>query len=603
MFITITSVFNSSFFIVGQQDLPLRNLRPGWDAYPLYEIAHPPGANCIGENGDLYYVDNLNHKFLKMDEFGTHTELMSVGNLSFTDLEYQPNNNRILGVTENGFYTISSSQITLLKNYTYFKPLSEIAVNPIDDSFYCGSLFDNTDIFLFDANGNNLSTVVSNVKGCSQIILNNNQSFLYYTHTYNGTITQLNLTSSATKTMRTGIGLPGTQEVIGIGVDENDTLYSMTADGNESGFYKYYFNGTHEIMMNSKGGMGTLTWFPKLKSFVVAVSFGGCFVNYDLSKTDPEYLTPVVNSFSLVETQDGKILYGIDDIIYLINLTEPIGPTGQHEPTIFGTIPDETAFNSILVDEDDVMYTALANDSVSIFHITNTGSIEAWFTNEIIEATKSVVYDEKNHDFVVVTANLVENSSNIWRIPVEDPMNYTKILTFNQTTKTSGVLDDQGNIYVYEAFNNSLYKIPEGAFESELLTTNFVNFTDIYGPDVIIEPPLGYCSKENGIIMGRNDDLQIFLLDENERVVFAINNRGIDNAAIFQNHNQEMLCTQSTLIIKMVYGEPPPEPPPDTIGISPVFLVVAVIGITIMYVLSVKKRGKVTIKYPNNRKD
>ncbi len=582
--ILLCAGLHNVFLTFGQQDLPLRDLLPCWDAYPVYEIAHPPGANCIGENGDLYYLDNLNHKLMKMDENGTHTELISTGNLNFIDIEYQPDNNRILGVTTNGFYTITSTQITLLKNYTYFQPFSELAVNPIDDSFYCGSLFNNTDIFLFDANGNHLSTIVSNVQGCSQIILNNNQTILYYTHTYNGTITKLNLTSSATITMRTGIGLPNTQEVIGIGVDENDTLYSMTADGNNRGFYKYYTNGTYQEMMGSKAGMGTLTWFPKLKAFVVAVSFGGCFVKYDLSINAPKFLTPTVNSHSLIETRDGKILFGIDDNIYLLNQTE------STEPIVFATAPKKTPINNLIVDVDDTIYTALTNDSVSIFHVSNTGSMEEWFTNEILEWTKSTIYDEKNHDLVLITADLDLNTTNVYRIPVEDPMSYHKILTLNQTTKTNGVVDHLGNIYLHEAYNNTLFKIIDGTMELEVVTTNFVNFSDIYGTNVMVEPTLGYCNIENGIIIGRNDDLQIYLLDAKERVLFAGNTRGIDNAAIFQNHKQEIICTQSTLIIKMVYAEPPPS---NKIGISPIFLIGSLIAVSSIYIVFLKRSGKV----------
>ena len=56
------------------QNEPMREVRPGWDVLRIYEIQHPPGPKCIGENNDLYYVDNLNHVMMKMDEFGIHIE-------------------------------------------------------------------------------------------------------------------------------------------------------------------------------------------------------------------------------------------------------------------------------------------------------------------------------------------------------------------------------------------------------------------------------------------------------------------------------------------------------------------------------------------------
>ena len=112
--------------------------------------------------------------------------LYQLVNSILVTLSIQPIHNRLIGVTNSGFYTINSTHIALLNNYTYTQTISEIAVDPTDDSFYSGSLFDDTDIFQFDADGNNLSTILSNVQGCSQIILNNNQSTLYYTETYLG---------------------------------------------------------------------------------------------------------------------------------------------------------------------------------------------------------------------------------------------------------------------------------------------------------------------------------------------------------------------------------------------------------------------------------
>ncbi|NPE09095.1 MAG: hypothetical protein GNW80_12495, partial [Asgard group archaeon] len=284
LFLIINSlIVNYSFLnISAEEKTPLSRLRPGWDVMTIYELEHPPGSSCTGESGDFYYVDNLNHYLMKMDEFGVHTQLVNTSPYDFTDIEYQPNTNRILGITDKGFFALTSSSLTLISNYTYADPLTAIAVNPNDDSFYCGSLSDNTDILKFDADGNYISTELSNVQGISQLVLNNNQSILYYTETYLGSISYLNLTSGSSTLIRTGIGLPGTEEVIGIGVDDSDVLYSMTADGNERGFYKYR-NGTYVLLVESKGGMSSLTWFPKLQSFIAGGSASGALIQYDIS--------------------------------------------------------------------------------------------------------------------------------------------------------------------------------------------------------------------------------------------------------------------------------------------------------------------------------
>ena len=113
----------------------------------------------------------------------------------------------------------------------------------------------------------------------------------------------------------------------------------------------------------------------------------------------------------------------------------------------------------------------------------------------------------------------------------------------------------------------------------EIITTDFVDFSDIYGGPVIIEPPLGYSTIENGIIIGRNDDLQMWLLDENLRITFGINNRGIDNSAFFQNSKQEILCTQSTLVLRFIYHNPQN---PTIPLLTPFYILVALLSIIVI---------------------
>jgi hypothetical protein len=483
---------------------------------------------------------------MKMDEFGVHTEYIQTGSLNFIAIGYQPNNNQLIGVTLWQFYSITSSSITLLQDYAFGFSLSTITINTTNDSFYCGSYCDNSAILYFDADGNYLTNILSTVRGCSQVQLNNNQSLLYYTETYLGSFSVLNLTSFETQVLRTGIGLPGTEEAIGIGVDDNDDLYYMTADGSNRDFYKYE-NGSFVLKMNSKVGMSSLTWSSKLHSFLASGSFGGCLISYDPDNTEAELLTPIVNSYAIIETNDGKIFIAVDEEILYIN---------ESGPEFFSKAPNDYRVVSLMVDVDNNIFAALGNDSVDIVRVNHDGSIVDWFNNEIQEWTKSMLYDVKNYNIILVTEDFMKNETYIYRIPIEDPMAYSKIATFEKSTLIAGVADVYGNIYIYEAYNNSLYKIPDGSIEKELLTTDFVNFTDIYGGDVTVVPTMGYSTIENGILIGRNDDLQIWLLDENQRVTFAINKRGIDNAAIFQNINQEILFTQSTLILKLIHQEP-----------------------------------------------
>ncbi|TFG19957.1 MAG: hypothetical protein EU530_04670 [Promethearchaeota archaeon] len=557
---------------------PFTNVRPGWDVITIYEIPHPPGASCVGQDGDLFYADNLNHVIMRMDEFGTHTEYISTGSLNFNDIEYQPNSNRIIGVTDYGFYTITSIEIQLLNNYSYASTLSALSVDPTDDSFYCGSLFDGTAIFHYDANGNNLTTVLSDVQGCSQLILNNNQSILYYSESYLGYVSSLNLSSLETTLLRTDVGLPGTQEVIGIGVDDNDILYCMTADGNNRGFYQYD-SGTFDLLMASKAGMSRLTWFSKLHMFIAGASAGACLVGYDPDENQAQLLTAMVNTYSIAEAHDGKILYAYEDEIFQIN---------ESGPSQFADTTTNLTVSGLVIDKNDDIYGLLSNDSACIYKINHDGSTNEWFTNIIFEYGKSLQYDVKNDQLILLADDLIQNQTNIYQIPIENPTTFTKLTTFENSTKTGCVVDNSGNIYLYEASNNSLYKIPDGSIDREIITTNFVNFTGIYTEDYEIVPPMGYSTIENGILIGRNDDLQIWLLDDAVRVPFAINVRGIDNSAIFQNTNNDLIITQSTAVLKCIYQEPPQHPP---IGKIILFTAIplGILGIAIVVVILRRK--------------
>ncbi len=583
MLIAILTLSSNNFHIKVSADTEsMLNVRLGWDVLPLYEIDHPPGPICVGENGDLYFADNLNHIIMRMDEFGDLFEYISTGTLDFSDIEYQPNHNRLIGISNNGFYTITSSAITFLKNYTYPQPLSEIAVNPIDDSFYCGSLFDNTDILQFDLDANYLATILTNIQGCSQMVLNNNQSILCYTETYLGSISFLNLSSLGITLIRTGIGLPGTQEVIGIAVDDNDILYSMTADGNERGFYKYQY-GTYELLYSSKGGMSSLTWFAKINSFIAGGSVGGCLIGYNPILTEANYLTPIVNSNTIIETNNGTVIYSIENELYQISIDEPI---------LFTKAIDNFTIGKLLLDDSNNIYALLTNDTVTLTKVFYDGSMVYWFSNEILEYGKSIYYDRKNNDIILLTEDLLLNKSSIYRLPIENPLGYSKIFTFTNTTKTVATVDHSGNLFIYEAYNNTLYKIPDGSNEVEIVTTYFANFTGIYGPNFVVEPPLCYSSIENGILIGRNDDLEIWLLDEGLRVTFAINNRGIDNSAIFETINNDLIVTQSTLILKFIYQEPlnTTSPPPSSTNDTNVYYLIPIfVNLTIMLIFQKQK--------------
>ncbi|NHJ06174.1 MAG: hypothetical protein EAX90_15205 [Candidatus Heimdallarchaeota archaeon] len=118
-FICYTAILNTNFFVTfpisSNSTEIFRDLRPSWDVLPIYEMPHPPGLKCIGENDDLYYPDNLNHVPMKMNGSRVLFEISSLGSLSFSDITYKLNHNRLLCENDYRLYTITASGVFLLR--------------------------------------------------------------------------------------------------------------------------------------------------------------------------------------------------------------------------------------------------------------------------------------------------------------------------------------------------------------------------------------------------------------------------------------------------------------------------------------------------------
>lgn len=518
----------------------MTDLPQGWKSETVFQTS-PLGPISICETNafEVLILDKPMYEILELQLNGSVSAYMSIGNISLDCIGYQPNADRIVGIGERAIFISNEGGLEVIKEYPSNVSFTTLTVNPTDDSIYTASSENDSSIYHFDANGTYISTIRSGILGCSQVALDTSLNLLYYSETYLGRITCLNLTANTTTTLTSGIALPGTGEGISIATSPVGDLYYLVAEGTNSGFYKYNGSGFENIM-NAGYGIGPISWSSKFESILAVLGGGGCAVQYNPNATQPKRLTPQVSVKAIIETSDGLLLLGLEDSIYRID-------AGSFDDFI-SDLP--YACGSLVLDGDERIYASLGNDSALILRINTDGTNSTWFvgTGLIDGFPNSLAYDSKNDQMILMTSNFANSSFDLWSLPIDNPYDFTKIVTIEDVTRGDCIADRSGNIYVAERSENALYKIPDGTSELQVLFSDFVEL------EYLVSPPIGFSTILNAVILCRNDDLQAFPVNGSSSYIFAQNKVGIDNIGLFENSRNELVCTHSGQIYRLSYG-------------------------------------------------
>jgi len=558
------SCFNASFLNEDEYNEACRNLQPGWTSDTIYQ-SKPLGPISICENGDndVFILDKAAYEIVELELDGTVSTYLSTDNFSFNAIAYQPNADRIIALGESAFFDANSLEV--VEEHPFGIEFSTLVVDSNDDSIYTGHWANGSTIYHFDSNGVLLSTIRSGIQGCAQLALDSTNNLLYYSETFPGQITMLNLTSNSTIVLTSGIAIPGTGEGISITVSPVGELYYMVAEGIEKGFWKY--NGTaFENIMGSKNGIGPIMWSHKFDSVLCAAGFGACIVNYDPSATEPERITPTVNSGAIIETSDGLLLLGIEKTIY------------QVESGVFSEFITnlDYPFGNLVVDGNENIYASLNNDSPIILSIYPNGTYSPWFSGHIDGSPASLTYDSKNDMLILLTASGSPTRFDLWKISVTNPGDYFNVLSISNVTNGDCAADDEGNIYLLERSSNILYKIPDGSNQTEVLHSNVVEHA------FLVAVNIEYSSILDGVILARNDDLQVWPVSGANSYLLAENNVGIDNDGVFENTNNELVCTHSGQIFRLSYSSQSPSFPIEALIVGAGVLIVVITVVIIL---------------------
>ena len=278
--------------------------------------------------------------------------------------------------------------------------------------------------------------------------------------------------------------------------------------------------------------MGEIIWDSYRQSFLVACSDGGVGEYGLKSNGEGAFLTEIVNRPCVGETGDGKVLFGSQSQLMVVDkdgLT-PFGD-GQNGPYI-----------SLSESKNGDLYGGLSGDSCTILKV-GSNNVNRYFSGLSGHHLVKMSYDSMNDALILFTTD--ETDFCVWQLPLNASPMATKIFTLHGSRNATGTVDDNGYFYLFERQANHFLKIEVGQFVIDTIASDVIQI------ETIGVPPILYSSKENGILIGRNDDLQMWPLKGDAPYIFGENVTGIDNFGLFENEKGDIIGTHSGQIYRL----------------------------------------------------
>ena len=507
---------------------PVKNLKQGWSQEKVYEHEIIYGTHMAQDKEDnVLILSKGNNKIFQLSGSGRFSEYLDVNNLPMIQtIGYQPGKDRLL-IIERGLYTYSDGKLDKINQIQ--EPIGVIEINEQDDTFYGCSPMMGKKINHYDVDGDLISTVVDNADGCFQMAVNEVNNKLYYSETYAGTITELDLTDNSRKIIATGMGIPGTFEPISVALDGNNNLYSFPGP---DGLFKYE-DGTFKKVIESIAGAGALLWSDEYSTFLQTNGAGANIISYNPTTKEAKHLTQYINSVAITQTYDGIVL--ICDSNYFAGI-QKVSNSGLDK------YYDLDGDCQVLELAGEDVYAGTVQGKVIK---ASDGSVLAEFDNFIT----SLSYDLKNDAIIVVTGDMNAQSSEVWRITLESATK-ERMAKLNDVHVDSimprATVDKEGNVYLIERNQNVIYKIVDGK------PTVFI--TDVIENDAVTLPSIEYLSKENALLISGIQKYELWPLDNPRRTKFAENTAGVDNFVINENKDGDVLAIHSGEVFKFVYS-------------------------------------------------
>lgn len=513
-------------------------LRDGWSQSSIHESSFGvyPGSLAVDGSGNILIFDRGTKQLKQLATDGTISTLADLGSaISFgnpTAIGYQPGRDRVLISTDmSGLYAYQNGQVSMLKMYGVM--VGTFAVDPRDDSIYGGYQLNGGAISHYDADGNNLGTVVASSGGPSQLVVDGTNGKLYYSETYAGRISALDLASGTRSTVVEGIGIPGSFEPISVALDSQNRLHYFPA---ASGLYRYS-GGQGTLVSASIGGAGELAWSPTRNLFVQAQGAGANLIAYSIDGTPAYNLTPYVNAFAIGELADGRVIVQSADDNRLVAVTA----SGF---TTFGA-EELGGCSDFVIDAAKRLFGACGDTLLQV----NTDGSTTPLVQHAGKNLLSLAYSSLTDEFVyTASSDTGQGSVTIYRIAASGGT--SRGVTTLQNVSINNVLpslavDGQDNIYILERGANQILRIAAGASSTTVWASNALDSEAITVPDIV------YLPSENALLVSTIENYQLWPLDGSARQTFATNNGAVDNFAMMVTGDGSVVAVHSGEVFRM----------------------------------------------------
>lgn len=514
------------------------SLRSGWQQSSIYESSFGvyPGSLTVDNTGNILVFDRGTKLLKQVATDGTITTLADLGSaIAFGSpmaIGYQPGLDRVLISTDmSGLYAYQNDQVSQLKMYGVM--VGTFAVDPRDDSFYGAYQLNGAAISHYDANGNSLGTLVASSGGPSQLVVDTTNNKLYYSETYAGRISVVNLANGTSSVAVSGLGIAGTSEPISVALDAQGTLYYFPA---ASGLYRYS-DSQGVLVSGSIGGAGELAWSPSRNLFVQAQGAGANLIAYSPDGSPASNLTPYVNAFAIGELADGRVIVQSADDNRLVTVTASgFAAFGAEELGGCGDFAIDAAKRLFGVCGDTLL--EVLSDG------TTTPLIQHAQKN-----LSSLAYSSLADEFVyTTTSDNGQGSVTINRVAASGGAARTvatlQDVSINNVLPSLAV-DAQDNIYILERGANRILRIAVGAANTTVWASNVLDSEAITVPDMV------YLPSENALLVSTISNYQLWPLDGSARQTFATNNGAVDNFAMMVTGNDSVVAIHSGEVFRM----------------------------------------------------
>lgn len=514
----------------------VNNLNSNWSQSDIFtaDILYPEGILKDNQNNIYTYSSTKNGSTIAKLTDTNKLQLVISTTDAISGLGFQTNKNRFIYTTDT-YALYALDQLGNKSLLQFYGVIGNKIVVAEDDSFYTCSGSNNSGLYHYDKDGNKLATIVNGVNICSSLVLNPNETKLYYTSSYDGTVNEVDLQTNNVTTIASNLGIPGTYEPIALAFNDNGELFAFPS---ANGLYKYT-NGQFSKIINSIGGGGDIIWSQKYNSFLMSQGVGANIIAYNTQTSSATNLTHYINGFSIAQTIEGNIL-----VCNNKSLLEEVTSKGL---STYLNLENHSCTH-LVTDANDTVY--IGTYSGNILKLNDIDKSYTLFASPVSANIVHLTYDSYNNALISVH-DVSENTVEIWKTPLDNPNSASKIYTLTDVTLNNNLpvaaSDNMGNTYILERAKNKIYKLNINSRElSEFYNAPLEN-------DAIAVPDMIYLPTENALLISTIEDYQMISLDTKTKSVFGTNNGAVDNLAMHINSKNEIVAIHSGQIFKMIH--------------------------------------------------